>query len=401
MPYNVTIRRRNGKGPIVAKLPTSYKTQAAAKRAGQNIADEYEIPKGCAVCVDKAKAKRKKKSVPKRRNTHLAVGQHAKFSKKHLDWVRDHGRSMALVHRAEGQRFIIDAVHPTSYNVTDLDTGQHLSLGDFQLVAASSRTRKFPGTGYRGKTPKKKNSRKRNPTVPDVWGMPTRAGMYAAVKPGHYEELPLPSHKGRELHYEAKSPMGGVASLTVRKTGRTSYYLFGVGGPSRRVKSAAKARYLIQRFLAEGKLPPAQRKNQIGTGGLGQGGWWGSGTATALRSPGQRGRGEFRYLASEEDWAEKRAQERLEALRVKMASRQGTRRNASQDRWIQEARKEMEEDGTVGIFTRQAKRHGLSVDTFAKLVKRDYEAWVRSGHEGRRPFSLTTYRRAMFYLNTR
>jgi hypothetical protein len=97
-----------------------------------------------------------------KRNTHLAVGQLAKYSQAHLDWVRDDSGSVfrypratrGTVREAKAARFIIDAVWPKSYNVTDLNSGEKLTLGDFQLVAADSDTRKFPGTGYKGRKPR-------------------------------------------------------------------------------------------------------------------------------------------------------------------------------------------------------------------------------------------------------
>jgi len=101
-----------------------------------------------------------------RKNTHMAVGQHAKFSKAHLDWVAspDSKKWPKLEHntvaKAKKARFRIEAVYPNSYNVTNLDTGNYTSLGDFQLVAADSRTRKFPGTGYKGKTPNPRRQKK-------------------------------------------------------------------------------------------------------------------------------------------------------------------------------------------------------------------------------------------------
>ena len=132
-----------------AVTPTVYKTPQAAAKAFSAGARHS----GAAPLRRNPKGK-----TPRRRNTHLTVGQYAKFSKEHLDWVRE-ARVGSLLHWAESQRFIIDAVYPTSYNVTNLDTGETLSLGDFQLVAASSTTRAFPGTGYKGKTPKRNPAR--------------------------------------------------------------------------------------------------------------------------------------------------------------------------------------------------------------------------------------------------
>lgn len=76
-----------------------------------------------------------------------------------------------------------------------------------------------------------------------------------------------------------------------------------------------------------------------------------------------------------------------------------------QDDFIQTAFDEIEKDGTEGSFTRYVANNFYGENTpqkrkaVAQKIKSDYEKWVRKGKKGRAPFTLTTYRRANFYLN--
>lgn len=73
--------------------------------------------------------------------------------------------------------------------------------------------------------------------------------------------------------------------------------------------------------------------------------------------------------------------------------------------FIQEAFEEMEEHGTEGAFTRYVADNYKGHNTpekrkkVAQEIKRAYEKWVDGGKKGRRPHTLKTYRRAVFYLN--
>lgn len=92
--------KRAGKKPgrLLAKMEGSYRSQKGAARAGQKIADGYQIPSSALLCVEKVPAKRKapkkrkkptatkrkrasakkrpnpKHSAPKRKNPHIPTG---------------------------------------------------------------------------------------------------------------------------------------------------------------------------------------------------------------------------------------------------------------------------------------------------------------------------------------
>tara|TARA_R110001592_G_scaffold142674_2_gene364884 strand:+ start:9094 stop:9954 length:861 start_codon:yes stop_codon:yes gene_type:complete len=76
-----------------------------------------------------------------------------------------------------------------------------------------------------------------------------------------------------------------------------------------------------------------------------------------------------------------------------------------QDDFIQTAFKEIDKDGTEGSFTRYVANNFYGKNTpqkrkaVAQKIKSDYEKWVKKGKKGKAPFALTTYRRAVFYLN--
>ena len=78
------------------------------------------------------------------------------------------------------------------------------------------------------------------------------------------------------------------------------------------------------------------------------------------------------------------------------------RQNPDHD-WIQGAFSEMKEKGTMGSFTRYAQSKGVTTvrgrRNLAKKIKKEYEKWKRQGEYGRSPYTLKTYRRAVFLLN--
>ena len=106
---------------------------------------------------------RKRNATRRRKNTHLTVGQRVKLSEKNLSEARAfdkrHGTGPFDEDEAKRWRATVVAVHSDYYDIVeDRDpTGRHLPFFDDALVAADSTTRKFPGTGYKGKTPRKRN----------------------------------------------------------------------------------------------------------------------------------------------------------------------------------------------------------------------------------------------------
>ena len=74
-----------------------------------------------------------------------------------------------------------------------------------------------------------------------------------------------------------------------------------------------------------------------------------------------------------------------------------------EDKFIQSAFTDFQRKGTEGAFTAYAKKFGYDTPAgrrkFAKKIKREYEAWERGGKRGRAPYTLTTFRRAVFLLN--
>ncbi len=59
--WYVKVRCKNPDGSLgepVAQLPKSYATQAGAAKAGQKIADGYEVPAGCVVVAEQGNSKR-------------------------------------------------------------------------------------------------------------------------------------------------------------------------------------------------------------------------------------------------------------------------------------------------------------------------------------------------------
>jgi hypothetical protein len=64
--YVIRIRERQGKGKIRAELPGTF-TQAKAVKTGQSIADDYSLPAGCKVVVEKKGGARRKKAAKKPR----------------------------------------------------------------------------------------------------------------------------------------------------------------------------------------------------------------------------------------------------------------------------------------------------------------------------------------------
>lgn len=68
--------------------------------------------------------------------------------------------------------------------------------------------------------------------------------------------------------------------------------------------------------------------------------------------------------------------------------------------WLQTANRAIAKKGTKGAFKKQARRAGYD-DTlaFARKVTRAYKRWERDGSPGRRPYTLRTYRRALYALN--
>jgi hypothetical protein len=98
---------------------------------------------------------------------------------------------------------------------------------------------------------------RKNPTVPDVWGLPANQ-VYSygskVVPHGKYKTLPLPAIVNTELYYEAPTAQGGVATLTVKRKGAGSYYLT-IGGGRSRWGNTKEAREDIQYFLESGRLP--------------------------------------------------------------------------------------------------------------------------------------------------
>jgi hypothetical protein len=110
-----------------------------------------------------------KRKHPRRKNTHLIVGETAKFSQDYLDFVRYEGGSNRLpfdtLAVAKKARFRVYSVDPGGYHVTDITEWPPgrpwltpYYFADHKLVAADSTSRKFPGTGYKGKTPRRKNA---------------------------------------------------------------------------------------------------------------------------------------------------------------------------------------------------------------------------------------------------
>lgn len=99
---------------------------------------------------------------PRRRNTHLAQGQMAKWSASYLKeakrkemrrLVRLHGKTKARKMLSELRTMamrVVD-VHPKGYTVLGPDG--YFFAKDKDLVAAKSDTRQWPGTAYKGKTP--------------------------------------------------------------------------------------------------------------------------------------------------------------------------------------------------------------------------------------------------------
>jgi len=81
------------------------------------------------------------------------------------------------------------------------------------------------------------------------------------------------------------------------------------------------------------------------------------------------------------------------------------RRKNPNDTFIQDTFDEISKDRTDGAFTRYVANNFYGENTVEKRIavaehiKDKYEKWVASGKKGKAPFSLTTYRRANFYLN--
>ena len=83
------------------------------------------------------------------------------------------------------------------------------------------------------------------------------------------------------------------------------------------------------------------------------------------------------------------------------------RRNTSrrEDDFIQSAFQEIDKDGTEGAFTRYVANNFYGENTpqkrkaVAKQIKAEYEKWIKKGRKGNAPFTLKTYKRAVFYLN--
>ena len=76
--------------------------------------------------------------------------------------------------------------------------------------------------------------------------------------------------------------------------------------------------------------------------------------------------------------------------------------NPSHD-WIQSAFKEIDSDGTEGSFTRYAASKGYTTvegrKELAEMIVKSYEDWRDSGKVGRPPYTIRTYRRAVFLIN--
>jgi hypothetical protein len=85
-----------------------------------------------------------------------------------------------------------------------------------------------------------------------------------------------------------------------------------------------------------------------------------------------------------------------------MKKRKNSRR---QDDFIQTAFEEIDKDGTEGAFTRYVANNFYGENTpqkrkaVAQQIKAEYEKWVKKGKKGNAPFTLKTYKRAVFYLN--
>ena len=75
------------------------------------------------------------------------------------------------------------------------------------------------------------------------------------------------------------------------------------------------------------------------------------------------------------------------------------------DRFIQEAFSEIDKKDTEGSFTRYVKNNFYGENTpekrmaVAHHIVDAYKKWVKGGKKGRAPYTLTTYRRANFYIN--
>jgi hypothetical protein len=89
-----------------------------------------------------------------------------------------------------------------------------------------------------------------------------------------------------------------------------------------------------------------------------------------------------------------------------ISSRAFDRRNPRrQDDFIQTAFEEIDKDGTEGAFTRYVAYNFYGKNTpqkrkaVAKQIKAEYEKWVKKGKKGNAPYTLKTYKRAVFYLN--
>ena len=88
---------------------------------------------------------------------HLVKGEQAKWSSGMVHSLlndqaaRKAGWTRGKIMKA---RYVVTAAYPKSYNVTEVSTGRKLSVADWMLVAADSKTRDWPGTGYQGVKPK-------------------------------------------------------------------------------------------------------------------------------------------------------------------------------------------------------------------------------------------------------
>ena len=88
---------------------------------------------------------------------HLVKGEEAKWSSGMIQaLINDQAARKAgwTTAKAKKARYVVTAAYPKSYNVTEVSTGRKLSVADWMLVAADSKTRDWPGTGYEGVKPK-------------------------------------------------------------------------------------------------------------------------------------------------------------------------------------------------------------------------------------------------------
>ena len=233
MGYNVVLRRNGAKvghfGPFTTKKQAIAQGQVLADDAARDVVVSVEPQR------KRATTKRKRANTRRTRaNGKFKIGDLVKVEGSTLDGAE--GIVIEFVTTTKGEPGVV-------LELTKAARRKLFGQATDEVIALSKHL-----------TKKRVNTRRANPTVPDVWGLPPKYGS-KVVPPGDYKTLPLPARMGThsKLYYEARSPQGGVANLMVEKKGRDRYYLS--GGSRSQTVNGKEAREMIKHFLKNGRLP--------------------------------------------------------------------------------------------------------------------------------------------------